>query len=79
MKKDRKWKRFEKSGSVKDYLEYACTSEHPMTESELDYVFDSTIGHDDRHDISIADMYSADDMSADDDYRSGWDERIEIY
>ena len=77
MKKDRKWKRFEKSGSVQDYLEYACTSEYPMTESDLDYVFDATIGRDDRYDISIDDIYS--DYDENDEYRSGWDERIEIY
>ena len=77
MKKDRNWKRFERSGSVRDYLEYACTSEHPMTESDLDYVFDSTIGRDDRYEVSIADMYS--DDYPDDDYRSAWDDRIEIY
>lgn len=25
------WKRFEESGSVKDYLEYACTTEDSMS------------------------------------------------
>jgi len=33
MKRDSIWKRFEKSGSVLDYLEYACTCEEDVTGS----------------------------------------------
>lgn len=32
MKNNSIWKKFEKSGSIKDYLEYACTSEEAATE-----------------------------------------------
>ena len=78
MGNDKFWKRFEKSGRVEDYLEYACTSESSMSDSELDYVLDSTFTSDDRGDITISDVY-ADEADAIDIIEPGWDEKIEIY
>ena len=55
MGNDKRWKKFERSGRVKDYLEYACTSENASSESELDYVIDSTIGSEGIKDITVSD------------------------
>ena len=38
MKKDSIWRKFEKSGSVFDYLEYACTCEEDVTSVANDTV-----------------------------------------
>ncbi len=42
MKNDIFWKRFEKSGKVEDYLEYACTTE----DSFDDVVIGDVVGED---------------------------------
>lgn len=35
MKNDVFWKRFEKSGKVEDYLEYACTTEDSLEDAVI--------------------------------------------
>lgn len=78
MGNDKRWKKFERSGRVKDYLEYACTSENASSESELDYVIDSTIGSEGIKDITVSDAYIDDDVN-EGRYEAGWDDKIELY
>ena len=60
MRKDSIWKKFEKSGSVLDYLEYACTCEDDMR-ATMNVVRDTENVHDERvmrgtenvHDVSV--------------------------
>ena len=47
MRKDSIWKKFEKSGSVLDYLEYACTCEDDMR-ATMNVVRDTENVHDER-------------------------------
>lgn len=37
------WKRFEKTGKVEDYLEYACTTEESMIDVCVDGVFEGEV------------------------------------
>ena len=58
MGKDMFWKRFEQSGSIKDYLEYACTSEDDMYDDAYAYDYydddpDDYDGYDDDNRISM--------------------------
>ena len=78
MGNDKKWKKFEGTGRIEDYLEYACTSEDASSESELDYVMDSTIGSDDISDITVSDAYIDDNIN-EGRYEAGWDDKIELY
>lgn len=60
------WKKFEKSGRIKDYLEYACTVEEP--DSPYDACYDE---HYDEHYDDCYDEY-------DDEYDSDYDNGIYI-
>lgn len=43
MKNNSIWKKFEKSGSIKDYLEYACTSEDAVTGEYAENIIDEEL------------------------------------
>ena len=59
------WKRFEKTGRIEDYLEYACTCEAD-TEDEL------------TGEVRISDVYAGDIVSGEARFPA-WDERIELF